>query len=99
VGTTRYEAKPDENRERVADRVISSRLFCYPKALWKLSWFLRDFGYDAELIGRDEVDERPLVGLTGVVKITHIVKFWVGRIRITCTSVSADRGGPRSRLR
>ncbi len=59
--------------QRFADRVISSRLYCNPKALWKLNWFLRDFGYDAELLGRDEVDERQLVGLTGVVKISHIV--------------------------
>ena len=29
----------------------------HPKALWKLDWFLRDFGYDTELLGRDEVDE------------------------------------------
>ena len=43
-----------------------------PKALWKLNWFLRDFGYDTELLGRDEVDERQLVGLKGVVKISHI---------------------------
>ena len=35
--------------------------------------FLRDFGYDVELLGRDEVDERQLVGLQGVVKISHIV--------------------------
>ncbi|SPF48202.1 hypothetical protein SBA1_820004 [Candidatus Sulfotelmatobacter kueseliae] len=41
--------------------------------MWKLNWFLRDFGYDAELLGRDEVDERQLVGLQGVVKISHIV--------------------------
>jgi hypothetical protein len=34
---------------------------------------LRDFGYDVELLGRDEVDERQLVGLEGVVKISHIV--------------------------
>ena len=58
---------------RFADHVISSRLYCNPKALWKLNWFLRDFGYDAELLGRDEVDERQLVRLTGVVKISHIV--------------------------
>lgn len=58
---------------RFVDRVISSRVYCNPKALWKLNWFLRDFGYDAELLGRDEVDERQLVGLTGVVKISHIV--------------------------
>ncbi len=58
---------------RIADHVISSRLYCSPKALWKLNWFLRDFGYDAELLGRDEVDESQLVGLQGVVKISHIV--------------------------
>jgi hypothetical protein len=43
------------------------------KALWKLTWFLRDLGYDTELLGRDEVDETQLVGLRGVVKISHIV--------------------------
>jgi hypothetical protein len=58
---------------RFAEHVISSRLYCNPKALWKLNWFLRDFGYDTELLGRDEVDERQLVGLQGVVKISHIV--------------------------
>jgi hypothetical protein len=52
---------------------LSSRLYCNPKALWKLNWFLRDFGYDTELLGRDEVDETQLVGLKGVVKISHIV--------------------------
>jgi hypothetical protein len=58
---------------RFADHVISSRLYCNTKALWKLNWFLRDFGYDTELLGRDEVDESQLVGLRGVVKISHIV--------------------------
>jgi len=58
---------------RFADRVISSRLYCSPKALWKLNWFLRDFGYDTDLLGRDEVDETQLAGLKGVVKISHIV--------------------------
>jgi hypothetical protein len=58
---------------RFANHVISSRLYCNPKALWKLNWFLRDFGYDTELLGRDEVDESQLVGLQGVVKISHIV--------------------------
>ncbi len=58
---------------RFADQVICSRIYCNQKALWKLNWFLRDFGYDAELLGRDEVDERQVVGLTGVVKISHIV--------------------------
>ena len=58
---------------RFAGHVISSRLYCSSKALWKLNWFLRDFGYDTESLGRDEVDESQLVGLTGVVKISRIV--------------------------
>jgi hypothetical protein len=57
---------------RLSRHVLSSRLYCSPKALWKLNWFLRDFGYDTELLGRDEVDEPQLVGLKGVVKISHI---------------------------
>ena len=51
--------------------LISGRIYCTEKALWKLSWFLRDFGYDAELLGHDELEEKRLLGLTGVVKITH----------------------------
>ena len=54
-------------------RSIIGRLYCTRKATWKLSWFLRDFGYDTELLGRDEVDEKNLVGLRGVVKISHTV--------------------------
>jgi hypothetical protein len=49
-------------------RHISGRLYCTPKALWRLNWFLRDFGYDRDLLGRDEVDERALVGLKGVIR-------------------------------
>jgi hypothetical protein len=52
---------------------VSGRLYCTPRALWKLSWFLRDFGYDTELLGRDEIDEKRLIGLRGVVKISHVV--------------------------
>ncbi len=57
----------------VAGYSITGRLYCTPKALWKLNWFLRDFGYDTELIGKDEIDDHALVGLRGVVKITHSV--------------------------
>ena len=57
---------------RFSGHILSSRLYCSPKALWKLNWFLRDFGYDTELLGRNEVDESQLVGLKGVVKISHI---------------------------
>jgi hypothetical protein len=56
-----------------AGHSISGRLYCTPKALWKLSWFLRDFGYDTESLGRDEIDEKNLGGLQGVVKISHAV--------------------------
>jgi hypothetical protein len=52
---------------------IASRLYCTPRALWKLTWFLRDFGYDAELLGQDEIDDKNLVGLRGVVKVSHAV--------------------------
>jgi hypothetical protein len=58
---------------RFAGHVLSSRLYCSPKALWKLNWFLRDFGYETELLGRDEVDKTQFIGLKGVVKISHIV--------------------------
>jgi hypothetical protein len=54
----------------LAHTSLSGRLYCTEKALWKLSWFLRDFGYDTELLGRDELDEKALIGLTGVVKIS-----------------------------
>ena len=57
--------------KQVAGASLSGRLYCTEKALWKLSWFLRDFGYDAEMLGRDELDEKHIVGLTGVVKISH----------------------------
>jgi hypothetical protein len=57
----------------LAGNRFTGRLHCTPKALWKLNWFLRDFGYDTELLGRDEIDDKNLVGLSGVVKITHSV--------------------------
>jgi hypothetical protein len=59
--------------EPLVGRRFSGRLYCTAKALWKLTWFLRDFSYDAELLGRDEIDDQALVGLRGVVKISHAV--------------------------
>jgi hypothetical protein len=53
------------------DRSLTGRLYCTPKALWKLRWFLRDFGYDPDLMGQDEVDEKALRGLRGIVRISH----------------------------
>ena len=52
-------------------RSLTGRLYCTPKALWKLRWFLRDFGYDRDLMGRDEVDEKALLGLRGIVRVSH----------------------------
>jgi hypothetical protein len=59
--------EPNEFR----DRSFTGRLYCTPKALWKLRWFLRDFGYDPDLMGHDEVDEKALLGLRGIVRISH----------------------------
>jgi hypothetical protein len=52
---------------------VAGRLYCTPRALWKLNWFLRDFGYDAELLGQDEIDDKNLAGLRGVIKVSHVV--------------------------
>jgi hypothetical protein len=59
--------------KELSGRSIAARLYCTPRALWKLNWFLRDFGYDSELLGQDEIDDKNLVGLRGVVKISHVV--------------------------
>ena len=50
---------------------ISGRLYCTAKALWRLNWFLRDFEYDAELLSRDEIDDKAIVGLTGVLQTSR----------------------------
>ena len=60
-----------------ASRKIAGRLYCTQKSLWKLNWFLRDFGYDPDLLGRDEVDEKALLGLTGILRTTR--KSFAGR--------------------
>ena len=38
---------------------MTGRLYCTPRAMWKLSWFLRDFGYDTELLVRTRSTTRP----------------------------------------
>ena len=50
---------------------LAGRLYATPKALWKLNWFLRDFGYDAERVTRGEIEDRALIGLQGVVKVSY----------------------------
>jgi hypothetical protein len=56
------EPKPFESRS------FTGRLYCTERALWKLNSFLRDFGYDAQLLKDDQVDERALCKLRGVVR-------------------------------
>ncbi len=50
---------------------FASRISCDRKTMWRLNWFLRDFGYDTHLLENDEVDERALQGLIGVVWISY----------------------------
>ena len=57
----------------VAGNRLAARLSCSSKNLWKLNWFLRDFGYDPELLERNEIDDKSLLGLCGVIKISHSV--------------------------
>jgi hypothetical protein len=59
-----------KERER---QTFSGRLYCTDKALWKFSWFLRDFGYDLELLNHDQVDVKALLNLAGVVRVSHTV--------------------------
>ena len=51
--------------------LLPGRLYCTERALWKLTWFLRDFGYDPELLTRDQVDEKALLNLRGVVRTSY----------------------------
>lgn len=54
------------------NRSFSGRFYCTERALWKLNWFLRDFGYDQELLADDQVDEKALVNLRGIVRTSHV---------------------------
>jgi len=54
-----------------AGRSLTGRLYCTERALWKLNWFLRDFGYDSDLLSRDQMDEQALLKLRGVVRTSH----------------------------
>jgi hypothetical protein len=61
-----------EEPESFETRSFSGRLYCSERALWKLNWFLRDFSYDPELLGCDQVDEKVLLNLRGVVRTSPI---------------------------
>src|SRR6202795_4089185 len=57
----------------LAAQSIVGRLYCTQKAMWKLGWFLRDFLYDPELLAHEQVDEKALRDLRGVVRVSHTV--------------------------
>ena len=80
-------------------RSLSGRLYCTSKALWKLRWFLRDFGYDPDVGGQGEmirfkwVHPHPPCGDTpdhGDATITVLVTNPTGSF--TCTYVGAATG-------
>ncbi len=85
-------------------RAFYGRLYCTEKALWKFSWFLRDFGYDAELLSHDQVNVKSLLNLQGVVRVSHSVVNGrsyqnldafapVGEwAALSCTAVAASQG-------
>jgi hypothetical protein len=52
-------------------RSFTGRLYCTERALWKLNRFLQDFGYDAQLLKDDQVDEKALANLRGVVRTSY----------------------------
>src|SRR5215470_13166027 len=55
----------------VAGKTFGARLYCTPRALWKLEWFLRDFGYDEELLQAEQLDDRSLIGLKGAMQVSR----------------------------
>ena len=54
-----------------AGKTFGARLYCTPRALWKLEWFLRDFGYDEELFQAEQLDDRSLIGLRGALQVSR----------------------------
>jgi hypothetical protein len=53
---------------------FSGRIYCSERALWKLKWFLQDFGYDSGFLSHDQIDEKTLIHLRGVVQ-TSAARF------------------------
>ncbi len=66
----------------LAGESIVGRLYCTQKAMWKLGWFLRDFLYDPEMVAHEQIDEKALPGLRGVVKISHTVVNGISLINL-----------------
>jgi hypothetical protein len=69
---------------------ITARLYCSPKLLWKFAWFLRDFRYSQELLERDEIDARALIGLLGVLQISHEIVSGRSMVKLEAFAPAAD---------
>ena len=69
---------------------ITARLQCAPKTLWKFGWFLRDFRYNQELLERDEIDVRSLIGLEGVIQVAHEIVSGRSEMRLKAFAPAAD---------
>lgn len=57
-----------------AGDMIDADLLVTQRELWKLHWFLRDFGYDADLLAHDEIDDRQMIGLRGTARVVQAVR-------------------------
>ncbi|MGA9391595.1 MAG: hypothetical protein WBV69_14235 [Candidatus Sulfotelmatobacter sp.] len=69
---------------------ITGRLYCTPTALWKLNWFLRDFGYDPGLLRKDEIEDDALVDLWGVVKVSEVTVRGISFLNFDAFAPAAD---------
>ena len=76
-----------------SSRSMSGRIYCTPKAFWKLSWFLRDFGYDADLLVHDEIEDKSLIGLMGVVKISHVARHGISLLNFDAFAPAGQWNG------
>jgi len=54
-----------------AGQTISGRLYCTPKALWKLSWFLRDFDFITASAPWTRIDLACLATRLGRKELSH----------------------------
>ncbi len=69
--------------------LMTGRLYSTPKAAWKLSWFLRDFGYDPELLAKNEIDDKALVDLWGVVKVSEFMMHGISALNFDAFAPAA----------
>jgi hypothetical protein len=80
-----------------AGKSIRTRLYASVNALWKLNWFLKDFGYDPDLLGSDELDELAIKGLEGVIKISHRTVNGCAWLNVDAFGPAEDWGQPFER--